>query len=109
MFRILAVLGALVPFLIYSLGVAFSEGSYLGFIDVAVREPWAGQVLLDLVIALSLFGFWMIPDARKHRIPIAPYVVATVMTGSIGALSYLVHRQIKLLRSPSLPEVATAA
>ena len=82
---VLAVFGA------FSLYITITYG-YTGFIAVAGREPWALQMLLDLVIACSFAVGWMIRDARKHGITAWPYVVATVFLGSIGLLAYVVRR-----------------
>lgn len=92
----LALLSAtLVLFTIYSVSVMLAEG-YTGFLTVAWNEAWGGQMLVDLVIALGLFLFWMHDDSRAHEIPELPYVILTLTTGSIGALAYLVHRTAKL-------------
>ena len=53
------------------------------------------QMLLDLVIALVLFTFWMFPDARKNGIPAWPYFLLILTLGSIGALAYLTHRGLR--------------
>ena len=65
---------------------------YFGFVALAGREPWALQMLIDLVISLALAVGWMVGDARKRRIATWPYIVATVVLGSIGILAYCVRR-----------------
>ena len=65
---------------------------YTGFLSLAAREPWALQMLLDLVIACSFAVGWMIKDARKRDIKPWPYVVTTMFLGSIGLLVYVVRR-----------------
>ena len=82
---VLAVFGA------FSIWVVATQG-YFGFLEVAGRERWALQMLLDLVIALSFAIGWMRGDARKRGIAIWPFVVATVLLGSIGILAYCVRR-----------------
>ena len=81
----------LVPFLAYSLWVVAGFG-YTGFLAVAWREPWAMQMLLDLVIACSFGIGWMNADARKRGITTWPFIVATVFLGSVGLLGYVVAR-----------------
>jgi hypothetical protein len=81
-------------FTAYSATVVVSHG-YTGFLVLAWREPWAGQMLLDLTIALSLFLSWAIRDGRARGIPTWPFVLATILLGSIGALAYLVARELK--------------
>ncbi len=82
---------ALAVFGAFSMWVVVTHG-YFGFIELAGRAPWALQMLIDLVIALSFAIGWMIGDARKRRIATWPYVVATVVLGSIGILAYCVRR-----------------
>jgi hypothetical protein len=75
----------------FSMWVVATHG-YFGFVALAGREPWALQMLIDLVISLAFAGGWMIGDARKRRIATWPYLVATVALGSIGILAYCVRR-----------------
>ena len=75
----------------FSLWVVATQG-YFGFVALAGREPWALQMLIDLVIALSIAVGWMSGDARKRGIATWPSVVATVALGSLGVLAYLVRR-----------------
>ena len=81
----------LVPFVVYSLWVVAGFG-YTGFLAVAWREPWAMQMLLDLVIACSFGIGWMSHDARKRSISPWPFIVTTLALGSIGLLAYVVRR-----------------
>lgn len=81
----------------FSIWVVATQG-YFGFLEVAGRERWALQMLLDLVIALSVAVGWMRGDARKRGIAIWPYVVATVLLGSIGVLAYCVRRGVAVAR-----------
>jgi hypothetical protein len=89
----------LVPFTIFSLEVTYTHG-YFGFLTLAGREPWALQMLLDLVIAFFLVGTWIRKDAKERGLPSTPYLVATLFLGSIGALAYLVHRAFAGSRAP---------
>jgi hypothetical protein len=81
----------LVPFTAFSLWVVATHG-YTGFLSLAGREPWALQMLLDLVIACSFGVGWVVGDARKRGIAAWPYVVMTIVVGSIGILAYVVRR-----------------
>ncbi len=72
---------------------------FFGFLTLAMNDPWGGQVLLDLVIALTLFLSWAKRDARERGLPWLPYVGLTLLLGSIGALSYLIHREIAAHRT----------
>ena len=81
----------LVAFTAFSLWVVATEG-LLGFVPLLRGEPWAVQFFLDIAIACTLYGTWMARDARQRGLPFAPYLVAMLLAGSIGALAYLVHR-----------------
>lgn len=81
----------LAVFTAYSLWVIAGHG-YTGFLSLAMREDWAMQLLLDLVIACSFGVGWMIHDGRKHSITTWPFVIATAFVGSIGLLGYVVWR-----------------
>ena len=81
----------LVVFTVYSLWVVLGHG-YTGFLTLAMREDWAMQLLLDLVLACSFGVGWMVQDARKHGTTTWPFVAMTVAGGSIGLLAYVVWR-----------------
>lgn len=66
---------------------------YHGYADIFLLqfEHWAGaQVLVDLVIALSLFLVWMWRDAKAAGRNPWPWVLLTLTTGSIAPLVYLI-------------------
>jgi hypothetical protein len=92
--RLVLLLAVFAAFTVYSLAVVAGHG-YVGFLTLAAREPWAMQMLIDLVIALGLFLIWGSRDARAVGLPFLPFAAATVLLGSIGALAYLVARELK--------------
>ena len=81
----------LVVFTAFSLWVCFGEG-YFGWLQLAYRDRWALQMLLDLTIALFLCSSWLVRDARSRGIAAWPYVAGTVALGSIAVLFYLIRR-----------------
>ena len=87
-------------------GVIIAEHGYLGFLEVPMASAWGAQVGVDLVIALVLFAFWMIPDSKQLGLPGWLYFVAILFTGSIGALAYLIHRQVKASDAPVVSAAA---
>src|SRR5262245_17742298 len=72
---------------------ALYQYGYVGFFEVAIGDTVGVQLLVDLVIALSLFTIWMIRDARERGIAPLPYLVLVLTLGSIGALAYLIRRE----------------
>ncbi len=78
----------LVPFLLLT-AYAVAEVGALGIFEHQLASPGGWQVFVDLVIALVLFMVWMVADARKTGRNPWPWVVATLLTGSIAPLLYL--------------------
>lgn len=81
-----------VVFTVYSTLVVHEHG-YTGFITLALREAWAMQMLLDLLISLTMVTSMLVIDARRRKRAAWPWVVITVLLGSIGPLWYLVLRK----------------
>lgn len=92
--RLAILIVVFVAFTAWTLGLVADHG-YTGFLTLAASQPWAAQMLVDLVIALGLFLVWMVPDAREQGIPAWPYAALVLATGSIGALAYLIHRTLR--------------
>lgn len=67
---------------------------------IALATSTASGLMLgaDLLIALSLVTVWMVRDARARGASVAPYLVLTAATGSVGPLLYLF---VRALRSPA--------
>lgn len=84
----------LAPFLAFTLYCAYT-GGLLGFVGHQLSAPWGVQVLLDLMLALSMFVFWMVPDARQRGLAAWPFAVIVLTCGSVGALTYLLVRGLK--------------
>ena len=88
----LLVLPIAVLFTGYSLWIIAQHG-YTGFLTLAGREPWAMQMLLDLVIALVAVSTVLERDARRRGIAAWPWLLGTALLGSIAPLWYLVLRR----------------
>jgi hypothetical protein len=67
-----------------------------------------GLVFFDLAIALSLVMVWMWRDARARGATVWPYLIATLVLGSVGPLSYLIVRESALKRVESRGGVRAA-
>ena len=96
--RLFAAAAAFVVFTAYTVWVMLGHG-VLGFITLALREPWGLQLLLDLMTMLVLFALWVYQDAKSRGLPVWPWVLLTLVMGSMGALAYLVHREWAARRS----------
>ncbi|MEE4145684.1 MAG: hypothetical protein V2I26_12845 [Halieaceae bacterium] len=79
----------LIPFILLTL-YAVSHVGYIGIFEYHLHSPAGWQVIADLVIALVLVLTWLVPEARKAGRNPWPWVLATLLLGSIGPLLYLV-------------------
>jgi hypothetical protein len=74
-------------------GLALWNHGYWGIIAPHFQSFGAGQVLADLVIALSLSIIWMWRDAKANGRSIWPWLLLTLAAGSFGPLLYLLTRK----------------
>ena len=72
-----------------------AQDGYTAWIELALRERWGAQMLLDLGISLALFSRFAAGDAKSKGIPIWPYLIGMVLLGSPAALAYMIHRELK--------------
>lgn len=77
---------ASLAFLVFSTVVATREGPF-GFLVEHVRNGWGAQIALDLVLSVTVALLFVAPVARRVGVRVAPWVVLTVLTGSIGLLA----------------------
>jgi hypothetical protein len=68
---------------------------YLGFFEALASTTAGIVVFTDLVIALTLTMLWISSDARERGLPLWPYLALTLALGSVGPLSYLIHRELR--------------
>lgn len=79
-------------FLLLTAWVVYQNG-YLGTF-AELFSSWPGVLAsVDLLLALTLVAGWMIADAGKLGLRVAPYLVLTLLLGSFGPLVYLVRRE----------------
>jgi len=86
LWAILADFSAFTAYVIWQYG-------YVGLLNRALADAATIQLSIDLVIALSLVTLWMVRDARERGAAVLPYVLATLVLGSIGPLLYLISRE----------------
>ena len=72
---------------------ALWQHGYWGIIAPHFQSFGAGQVLADLVIALTLVMVWMWHDAKASGRSAWPWLALTLAAGSFGPLIYLLTRR----------------
>ena len=77
---------------------ALWQHGYWGIIAPHFKSLGAGQVLADLVIALTLSMVWMWHDAKAIGRNVWPWIIATLLLGSFGPLLYLLTRKSTVAR-----------
>jgi Terpene cyclase DEP1 len=70
-------------------GLALYHHGYWGIIEPHFKTWGAGQVLFDLVIAVTILLVWMVRELRAAGKTAWPWVLFTLGTGSFGPLFYL--------------------
>ncbi len=73
--------------------VALWQHGYWGIIAPHFQSFGGGQVLADLVIALTLVMVWMWHDAKAAGRNPWPWIAATLVVGSLSPLLYLLTRK----------------
>lgn len=76
---------ALTAYAVYQYG-------YLGFFQLMAANAVTMAAFADLLIALTLIVVWMLRDARARGVSAVPYVLLTLLLGSVGPLTYLIRR-----------------
>jgi hypothetical protein len=82
----------LVAFSVVS-GIALWNHGFWGIIAPHFKSFGGGQVLFDLVIAVSLTLTWMTKELRASGRNPWPWIAFTLVTGSFGPLLYLLTRK----------------
>jgi len=90
--RLITLVTLFVGFLVLTVVAAYHH-SYIGIFEAGFKDSASMQVFFDLVISVSLFGFWMLFDARKRGAMVLPYLVAIPFIGSLSPLLYLIVRE----------------
>lgn len=75
--------------------VALWQHGYWGLFEPHFKTFGAGQVLADLVIAVSLAMLWMWHDAKATGRNVWPWLALSLVAGSFGPLLYLLTAKRK--------------
>ena len=77
--------------------MALWQHGYWGIIAPHFKTFGAGQVLADLVIAVSLAMVWMWHDAKTTGRNVWPWLALSLVAGSFGPLLYLLTARRKAI------------
>lgn len=97
--KLVILIAGWVGFLVLT-ALALVEQGYWGIVAPHFQSLAGLQVFVDLVIALLLVAIWMILDARQRGVAFWPWLLLTLVLGSIGPLSYLLMRQWQMREHP---------
>lgn len=78
-----------VPLIVVT-GIAMADVGLTGIFRLLLDSSAGWQVFVDLASALILTLMFLQADARKRNIRFWPWIPATLMTGSIAPLLYLI-------------------
>ena len=76
--------------------MAIMDVGYFGILEPHFQSWGGAQVFVDLVIVCLLACIWMVHDARISGISAWPFIVLTMVAGSIGPMAYLLVRELKV-------------
>ncbi|MDX1452016.1 MAG: hypothetical protein R3183_05615 [Oleiphilaceae bacterium] len=94
------VLALLIPFSMYSTWVMWEIG-YLGIWQAGFASIGSVQILWDLAIACVLICSWLKVDAMKRGMNPYPWWIATLTTGTLAPLIYLLVRREERIQTIS--------
>jgi hypothetical protein len=72
------------------------QTGYIGLFEDGMASWGARQITVDLIIAAVIAIGFIVKDARANDLQYVPFIVMTLFLGSIGLLSYLVYRAIRI-------------
>ena len=88
LFCILVAFGLLSSYAMWQVG-------YVGIFTSSLANWGTIQVFSDLVVSSVLIIVWMLADARARGLNAWPFVVVTLLAGSVGILFYLMRRGVE--------------
>ena len=72
-------------FLLFSLQTVMTEGPF-GFRTEHTRNGWGNQICFDLLLAIGIGWFLIVPHAKAQGMHLAPWLALIICTGCIGFL-----------------------
>jgi hypothetical protein len=76
-------------FLLFSLQTIMTEGLFGFWIEHTTRNLWGNQIWFDLLLAIGIGWFFVVPQAKALGMRPLPWLVLIVCTGSIGFLAMI--------------------
>ncbi len=73
-------------FLLFSL-LAIVSGGMLGFWTEHIRNLWGNQIWMDLLFAVGIAWFFVVPQAKALGMRPLPWLVLIACTGCVGFLA----------------------
>ncbi|MBP9113517.1 MAG: hypothetical protein KBF88_11965 [Polyangiaceae bacterium] len=74
-------------FLAFTVQVVMAEGLF-GFLSEHYRTEWGKQVGIDLISSITIGLFFAVAKAKRVGVRSLPWVILTVLTGSIGLFAF---------------------
>ena len=78
--------------------IAVYEHGYLALWRLPFETSGTLQLFSDLTVSILLVTSWMVRDSRTSGVPVLPYLLVTLASGSLGPLLYLLHRESRTRR-----------
>ena len=78
--------GLSLAFFVFSLSAVVVEGP-IAFWAEHTRNLWGNQIWFDLLLAVAIAWYFVVPKARAVGMSLAPWLALVVGTGSIGVLA----------------------
>ncbi|MEM8766741.1 MAG: hypothetical protein AAGE43_04810 [Pseudomonadota bacterium] len=94
-------------FAAFSVIVILNEGP-LGFWTEHVRGGWGNQIWIDLLLAIGIGWYLLVPPAQELGMRPLPWLAAVVLSGCIGLLAMLARYLYLRERAAGLDAVRVA-
>ncbi len=79
---------------------ALRDHDFFWLFRFAVADWPQGQIFSDLTCMRLVVTSWMVVDARRSGRTVWPYLLATLLLGSFGPLTYLLVRELRPTPAP---------